>query len=152
MRYVWFAVVACLLLPSFGCGGRHYVKTEPVTGTVTLDGEPFSGVVVTFMPVGDGNMGFALTNGQGVFHISTLVGRPDSGTTIDEYRVYFSKEIDDVSKQRYGKDPETNERVLLPNPYQIQVVPKKYTKAETSGFTVKVERGKNVFQFDLSSK
>jgi hypothetical protein len=144
--------VSCHIVVFSGCNERRYVQTEPVRGTVTLDDSPCGNVVVTFMPIGEGEMGFARTNEKGEFLISTLVGKPESGTTVDEYRIYFSKEIEDVSKRKFGKDPETGEKVLLPNPYLLQVLPNKYLKAETSGFTASVRKGKNVFNFDLKSK
>ena len=39
---------AAALLPAAGCGGGP--KTVPVSGIATLDGEPFGGFVVTFIP------------------------------------------------------------------------------------------------------
>lgn len=41
-------VSICMLMA--GCGGSGF-KTAPVNGTVTLDGEPLSGAVVTFTPL-----------------------------------------------------------------------------------------------------
>jgi hypothetical protein len=38
---------------STGCGGNS-IKTSPVSGRVTVDGQPLSNALVTFLPVGGG--------------------------------------------------------------------------------------------------
>jgi hypothetical protein len=144
-----FSVVIIALT---GCNSKHYISTELVEGYVTLDGQPFDNVVVTFLPINStGEMGFASTDNQGKFRISTLAGKPDSGTTVAEYKVVFNKEIEDVSKRKFDKD-QNGKEIVLPNLTTVQMVPKKYLNPETSGITVQVKKGKNVFNFDLVSQ
>jgi hypothetical protein len=145
-----FSLVTIIILT--GCNGKYYISTEPVEGYVTLDGQSLDGVVVTFLPINaTGEMGFASTDSQGKFRISTLVGKPDSGTTVAEYKVAFNKEIEDVSKRKFDKD-QNGKDVLLLNLATVQMVPKKYLNPDTSGITVQVKKGKNIFNFDLVSQ
>ena len=63
MRRLFFASGCwAVLLVALGCGGE--VRHTPVTGTVTMDGQPLGDVVITFIPV----------DGAGV----SPVGRADS--------------------------------------------------------------------------
>jgi hypothetical protein len=145
------SIVVITILIQLGCNGKTYIPTEFVEGTVTLDGVPLDDVVVTFLPVNFGELGYASTDAEGKFRVSTFNGKSGAGTTVGEYSVTFNKEIEDVSKRRFGKD-ETGKEVSLPNLATVQIVPKKYLSSETSGFTVKIEKGKNVFNFNLVSE
>ncbi|GHT31261.1 hypothetical protein FACS1894214_2410 [Planctomycetales bacterium] len=120
-----------------GCGGPKYkFAVNKVEGVVTLDGVPFDGVTITFMPNSTGEMGFARTGNSGEYQLSALGAKPQGGTTEGEYCVSFDKSMlasDSGDKMK-------------------QYVPKKYLTPETSGFKVKVEKGKNIFNFDLKSK
>jgi hypothetical protein len=145
------SIIVILLLIQLGCNGKTYISTEFVEGTVTLDGVPLDDVIVTFLPVNSGELGYASTDAEGKFKVSTFNGKSGTGTTVGEYRVTFNKEIEDVTKRHFRKD-ETGKDIPLPNLETIQIVPKKYLSPETSGFTVTVEKGKNVFNFDLVSE
>jgi len=132
-----FVPLLIVLLSLLGCSGG--LDVQMVEGTVTLNGTPLDSVVLTFVPDDGGVMGYAKTNEQGKYKLSTLTGREGAGTTVGTYKVSFEKTIEDVSKRRGD----------IPNFATIQVVPKKYLDAKTSGFAVEVEKGKNVFNFDL---
>lgn len=47
-RAVLSVLCGCALVSAAGCGGGP--KVVPVSGTATIDGEPLSGFVVTFIP------------------------------------------------------------------------------------------------------
>ena len=47
-RALLTVLCACALVSAAGCGGGP--KVVPVAGTATVDGEPLSGFVVTFIP------------------------------------------------------------------------------------------------------
>jgi hypothetical protein len=126
-----------------------------VEGTVTLDGQPFTDVTVTFMPTGNvGDMGFAGTDAQGRYQLSMLGAKPRAGITEGEYHVTFDKTVPDGPRPTETElaDPNFEPSTKYNMDKTKQLVPKKYLTASTSGFTVNVEKGKNVHNFDLLSK
>ena len=127
------AVFVCLSVCT-GCKPKGLV-VHAVEGIVTLDGAPFDRVTITLFPMDQAaNMGFAVTDDQGHYRISALGGAIQQGTTVGTHKVTFSKMIDDG--RGGGKD----------------IVPRKYQMPDTSGFELTVEKGKNVYNFDLFSK
>lgn len=153
VRILFFMLLPVLLLSACKKG----LEVQFVEGNVTLDGKPFEHVVITFHPIegGDGRFGFASTDEKGYYRISTLGGKPEGGTTLGSYGVSFSKEVP------AGKQPTEEEKATNPNweysgKYDLdkvdELAPKKYVDPKTSGFTVTVEKGKNLFNFDLFSK
>lgn len=73
-----------------GCGGKG--PELPVSGTVTLDGNPVPNVIVRFYPEGDTNPesnGFAQTGSDGKY---VIVGAKDKkGLVAGKYKVTVSK-------------------------------------------------------------
>jgi len=143
------AALGCLALASVvGCGDGA-MKTEPVTGLVTLDGKPLAEATVSFTPAikGEGHPGFANTNAEGRYKLQTLRGRVDAGTTPGEYVVTVVK----------GINVETGKMLLSPDGQKIpetkpkMVTPEKYNDREKSGLRATVVKGKNTFNFDLRS-
>jgi hypothetical protein len=70
----WSAVLAVLLL--VGC--RDMDGRVPVTGRVTVDGQPVEGLRLEFVPSpdGKGNGGFAVSQSDGAFAVTTHQFRP----------------------------------------------------------------------------
>jgi hypothetical protein len=130
---LFFLFVSCFVI---GCKPQG-PEVFSVEGIVTLDGKPFDFVTITFTPRETGRMGFATTNAEGKFKLSTIGAKPETGTTFGEYSVSFNKEV-----------------LIKPPPSEKtkQLVPKKYLSPETSDFNVSVENRKNVFNFELKSK
>lgn len=63
-------------------------RLQPVTGTITIDGKPLPGIVVTFVPVEEGgSMTLGETDKDGRYRLS-YVGMP--GCAAGEYRVMLS--------------------------------------------------------------
>jgi hypothetical protein len=77
-----------------GCGGSEFA-IAPVSGTVTQDGKPLAGLVVTFQPIAEtraGNAGpgsFGVTDDQGRFTL-TVAGSRQPGAVVGLHRVTFS--------------------------------------------------------------
>jgi hypothetical protein len=120
MRLLW-----CLLSPTLlfalGCGNARYV---PVSGTVTLNGEPLADAYITFQPVsGPGNPypgpgSYAKTDAEGRFALR-VVGDDVPGAVAGMHAV-------SISAYRGEKPEPTAERVAgVPN-----IVPERYN-AET---------------------
>jgi hypothetical protein len=131
------------LLFCVGCSERTPYNVVYVSGTVLLDGEPMDSINVTFSPVNpdEGHAAGGVTNAQGKFKLTTggvAIGR---GAEPGTYNVYFSK-LKDVTQPT---DPFT---------VVIDILPKKYKSAQTSGIepVTVVKKGKNEFHFELLSK
>jgi len=73
-----------------GCGGSSIV---PVTGTITMDGKPASGIEVFFTPLGgEGNpnpgpYSSGITDASGKFELQTRYGDP--GAVVGEHEISF---------------------------------------------------------------
>lgn len=143
---ILFLVVLVAFVPA--CGDKK-LKTEGVTGTVTLDGQPLPNATVYFTPLdGSGNEAVGTTDSNGVYRLQTLLGKVDAGTTPGKYSVKFSCYEEFETGKTYTNDegkeiPETDER---------SIIPQKYESAQTSGFEAEVVKGANTFDFDLQSK
>jgi hypothetical protein len=87
-------VVLGLVALLWGCGKPVDPSLVPVSGTVTVDGQPLANATVTFIPK-DGTPGFGgtgKTDGSGQY---TLTGSRDNAAGIPpgEYRVAVSKRL-----------------------------------------------------------
>lgn len=125
--------VACLVASSAfclglaGCGAQ--MKVAPVTGTVTLDGQPLEQVSVLFQP-DNGRPSFGVTDKQGKYQLA--YNRGQGGAEVGECTVKVSEMKNDeeaptkpVAKKvkgvespfdRYAKDP-----------LKVKILPKKNT-------------------------
>lgn len=146
-----FLPVCCFLVT--GCGEKS-LPVNSVTGQVTLDGQPFDDVTITFTPISEGEMSFAATDAQGKYALSTLGAKPQAGAMVGEYGVSFDKTVPDGARPTEAElaDPDFEPAKKYDMDKMKQMVPAKYTDSSTSGFTVKVEKGKNEHNFDLLSK
>ena len=78
-------VVSCIAfccLMSWGCGGSG-LDLAPVSGRVTLDGEPLANVTVTFLPK-DGASASGRTNDNGEYELTTIA---EKGALLGEHTV-----------------------------------------------------------------
>ena len=89
------AVVSVALLPG-GCSeGTKPYKTAPVSGTITLDGQPLSSAHVTFMPIPNPQGGSQSgpeaagdTDADGRYSLKTVFG--DVGASVGKNRVMIT--------------------------------------------------------------
>lgn len=85
----------------FGCGGgADTPELVPVSGTVTVDGQPVEGVTVMFAPKASGRKATGVTNSEGRYELVYTAG--NYGATPGEYRVV----IDD--QREVGVDADGN--------------------------------------------
>jgi hypothetical protein len=84
-----FAILAATML---GCGGgTGFSVATPVSGTVTLNGQPLPKATVQFQPVGEGNPGppsFGETDESGDFALEFADGK--TGAVVGKHRVIVS--------------------------------------------------------------
>lgn len=119
----FFALVLCC-----GCGG---IQTEPVSGVVTLDGEPLVGVQVVFHPVeGDRKNSVGTTDETGSYSLDYT--RHDVGAIVGQYKVLISKR----------KSTDKGE---------IETLPKKFNRESNLKAEV-TSTGDNKFDYDLESE
>jgi len=162
------SVIITGLLVFTGCSENNLGAVK-VTGTVTLDGEPISGVTVAFLPAGaTGREAYGTTDAQGQFVLTIPSAAAGSGAIPGTYNATFSKEhnprgdemwayADELRDQGMNEDQIPGEVARrfpggLPDP--IDLIPEKYKYSTSAAFPpVTVEKGKkNDFMFDLSAK
>lgn len=154
MKFFLYRIVliSFVLLPFLvGCNGKKsLVKTQPIEGTVTLDGVAEEGITILFEPKegGTNQSAIGICDKDGKFKVSTPNGLPGKGAMEGDYTVTFIKTaIKTISKPVF--DPGTGG---MTNQVAYNVIPEIYQKSETTPFIVTVIRGKNSFEFPLQSK
>ena len=115
-----------------GCGDARDARV-PVSGIVTVDGEPLKHGSITFLPVKTPGTttragGGSLTDGR--FSISSYT--PNDGLLQGKYQVMV-----------YGTEP-------MGETAQRWHAPMKYANVRTSGLAVEVTKGMEELKFDLS--
>lgn len=147
-----------LLLPLFVCSGcfgefgtwseNRQVRLYPVSGTVTLDGEPVEGAQVIFQPEDAAQqalMAIAETDASGRFKLATV--QADEGAVAGPHRVRISKTV--VTNVNTNGNPEGN----LPPVQEKDLLPVVYKAFETSGLKAQVsDQEPTVVKFELSSQ
>lgn len=107
---LWGVLTAALLVGAAGCGGG----LVPVTGLVTLDGEPVAGALVLFVPEEDrGRPAQGVTAADGTFSLSTGM---EPGAARGAYKVLVTKTTGTLPP---GADPASSGHLksLLPKAY-----------------------------------
>ncbi|MBY0525770.1 MAG: DUF4198 domain-containing protein [Gemmataceae bacterium] len=137
MRHAFTALV---LLGVVGCGGTKYA---PVSGRVTLDGQPLTDAVVIFQPIGDprdpgGPGSAAKTNANGEYTLKVVGPGDRAGALVGKHQVRISTRTSSASPSDESAN-QTPERV-----------PAKYVRDPLT-FEVPAE-GTGTAHFDLTSE
>ena len=117
-----------------GCSASEYGDLGLVTGTVTLDGEPYPNAEITFAPQ-TGRPSSGMTDEQGHYQLRYI--RETMGALPGEHRVR-------ISTTPPLRDPSYR------GPAFKDPIPAKYNRR--TELTAMVEKGPNTFDFDLKSK
>lgn len=151
-----FFVVCLVAFVAVGCGEGSNLL--PASGTVTYQGKPVEGALVSFL--GEGNLlGSGTTDAAGKYTISTN-GKP--GATPGKNQVAITKQSGTGSAPQARPKSST-----MPSPEEIQkmqaemkssmsgakvehLLPVKYADPAQSGFTADVAAGKATFDFTLT--
>jgi hypothetical protein len=159
-------MLVCLPLLALvtGCGGDG-LGTVPVTGTVTLDGQPVEGATVTFTPAsetaGTDRSAVGLTDASGKYSLNATGG--GEGAVPGTYSVTITKvegheaeapaaSQEEAMKKMQEQAAQGGSAALMPKPTVMKhLLPEKYSAPGTSGFKAEVKSGSNVFDFPLTS-
>jgi hypothetical protein len=138
-----FTLCVCGLLVASGCGSSSKYKLAPVSGTVSLDGQPLSGAAVNFQPSASGdsaNVGpgsNAITDDAGHFELNTIHDKVGAVVGSHRVRIYsYSPELPSSQDEDSGPNKER--------------VPERYNYRTQLTFKVPVE-GADQANFELTS-
>jgi hypothetical protein len=117
-----------------GCGGpSDFPEIAPVTGTVTMDGQPVPNAIVTFQPLEAGRPSYARTDENGRYEMIYTNDNP--GARLGKHLVMISTQSDGDEDQNIPRSRET-----IPAEYNMR-----------SNLERVVEATDNVFDFELQS-
>jgi hypothetical protein len=147
--------VFLLALATAGCGSQY--DLHPVTGKVTLDGNPLENAVVTFQSVSGGTSASGTTDASGVYSLHDI--RPDGGPGAEpgEYVVSVSwtePPAVDLSQMDASSPDYDKITTAASNPNSGPVAskfPAAYRSGKTSGLKATVSPGANTVDLPLES-
>jgi hypothetical protein len=142
------------LLALVGCGKAAGPEFAPVTGRVTLNGQPLAAGTIHFVPdESQGSSGPMSTGGMQADGSFSLRGPGRRvGAIVGNHRVYLTMPISDFTPTPVVIDGE----VVVQEPKRggssdpTAQVPKRYLQPDTSGWTASVVAGgANVYEFEI---
>src|SRR6476620_10521958 len=145
-------VAAAIVLT--GCPNSR-PATYRETGTVTMQGKPVAGAVITFVPTGEeGEAASAITDSEGKYALTTW--KAGDGARPGEYRVKVSKQEQrtvDPSKMVKNLSIEEEQKIYVeskkPAPPAKSLIPSKFENEQTSGLIHKVEEKPTTFDIKI---
>jgi hypothetical protein len=160
--WIHWSVLAGLVF-FVGCGDKAgSVGTVPVTGLVTLDGQPVTGAAVSFSPTDKGGRAaVGTTDDSGRYTLTTM--KSGDGAVPGSYTVMITKSAANAGSA--WTDPRSSGSTLTPEQQKEIMemaksgkkvetksdIPAKYASAATSGFTATVASGQpNDFPFAMT--
>lgn len=139
-------VVGLFLFLQTGCSNRSdQPELGQVTGTITLDGKPLSGISVVFQPE-SGRPARGMTDADGKYELTYI--RQTKGTKVGPNRVEIAPSEDGEAPEAENSDEEsktTTKRSKSGKP----AIPSRYNAK--SELKADVKAGKNTFDFKLTS-
>src|SRR5436189_4588890 len=149
------SILATVGIVLTGCSNSSRPPTYPVTGTVTMQGKPVAGAVITFVPTSnEGEAASAITDSEGKYALTTW--RAGDGARPGEYRVKVSKQEQtavDPSKMVRNLSIEEEQKIYVeskkPRPPAKSLIPSKYQDDQTSGITHTVPKKSSVLDIKL---
>jgi hypothetical protein len=133
------------MLVQLGCAPSDQPELGQVSGTITLDGKPLSGIGVVFQPE-SGRPARGMTNAEGKYELTYI--RQTKGTKVGLNRVEIAPNED-----AGAEDDESSEDVSKASSKQSisgkPVIPARYNVR--SELKVDVKSGQNTFDFKLES-
>lgn len=148
------AVVSVGLVLSCGCGEKPVGGPEgliPVSGVVTLDGNPVADATITFTPKREGGTSTGYTDENGKYEL--YFGPSAAGAVEGEHVV--SIEVGEGAEPQIPSDVDTSgmseaEVSALMDKYIAKPLPEKYTSGQVE-LTASVMEGAGPINFELTS-
>jgi hypothetical protein len=132
-----------------GCEGRDpsLPALVPVTGTVTIDGQPATNTTVQFIPTGSAaaTSSGGATDSSGKYQLRTA--HNGEGAPVGEYRVVISK-----LKRKDGSDFPLDSPEGPMDAGADESLPPQYSDPQKTKLTAKVPSGGGTIDFPLKSK
>lgn len=138
------SILSMSLVTHSGCGPSDQPDLGEVTGTITLDGKPLSGIDVVFQPV-SGRPARGKTDADGKYELTYI--RQTKGTKIGSNRVEIAPSEDGEAEESAGE--EDGKPASKPSKSGKPKIPPKYNVR--SELKADVKAGKNTFDFKLES-
>ena len=149
-RSVGLGMAGLMLAIARGCGGGRDPSLPdlmPVSGTVTLDGEPLANALITFLPVGS-------TRGQSCYGVTDPSGRYElmenervKGAPEGEFSVLVNKWV-----MPDGSDFPRDSTVSAMDAGAVELLPPRYSAEGLSQLTATVTASGGTIDFELTSK
>ena len=149
--------IGCFWVVSFaitsGCESKptaDYGKLGlvPVSGRVTLDGQPLAKAVVTFDDAEDGTFSFGHTDSGGYYKLRLDSDRMGVKPGRKIVRISTTRKILGLNSSEEGGESGLGEQVAKPEPTKELVPDKYYKKSELSA---EVSASNKTFNFELKS-
>ena len=163
MRFAVITMVGLMVSMLAGCSKTSNLDTIPVTGLVTLDGQPVPGAKVVFAPSGGtGQAASGVTGSDGRYKLTTQ--DPNDGALPGKYMVMISKTEGSAGAADQAVKPnmtpeeatkaatEARDAAKQPEPTFKELLPEKYKTAAGALNADVAKGGKTEFNFELTSK
>ncbi|WP_254506719.1 DUF4198 domain-containing protein [Anatilimnocola floriformis] len=147
------ALATLIVVGVLGCGSKG-APLAPVTGRVTLDGQPLAGATVCFMREGSPKWSFGQTDADGKFALTTIA--ENDGAYLGLNQVTVSQPAA-TSASTAPNRPAVG--VPAPDEYfkqlaksaasQPKLVPEKYQQLGASGLSAEIKAGQNLIDLPL---
>jgi hypothetical protein len=139
-------VIGISTLFQAGCGApSDQPELGQVTGTVTLDGKPLSGIAVVFQP-DSGRPARGMTDAEGKYELTYI--RQTKGTKVGPNRVEIAPSEDGAAEESENADEESKPATKRSKSTK-PTIPARYNVR--SELKADVKAGKNTFDFQLES-
>jgi hypothetical protein len=151
LQFVALAVGALVLSLAAGCGGggkADLPKLVPVSGTVTLDGKPLAGAMVSFIPTGatpGRSMFYGATGADGRYEL--VYDEKHKGAPEGQFMVLCNKWV-----MPDGSDFPRDSKVAPMDGGARELLPPRYSLDGTSELRATVKAGGPPIDFKLTSK
>lgn len=148
----WIRTVCILILvvaglsPATGCRPSDQPELGQVTGVVTLNGKPLTGVGVVFQPE-NGRPAHGKTDAEGKYELTYI--RQTKGTKVGPNRVEIAPTEDGAESEEEEPGDGVAQNASKPSKSGKPVVPARYNVK--SELKVDVKPGRNTFDFKLDS-
>jgi len=143
---VLYVGMLCGLFALAGCGSKDEAAGfVPVSGNITVNGNPTGNVLLTFVPQGDtkGNGGSGTTDSTGRYEVTTPQGQ--KGLLPGKYKVVASRRLNPD-----GSPPDPNTPPIESN--ARETLPAKYSDENKTELTLNIAAGdKRSFDFAVQT-